>query len=53
MSKILYNLSVSQMRNRAVKDEELFCLLYKNRAISILFNDTGDVLIAEYPEGEI
>lgn len=53
MSKILYNLSVSQMRNRALKDEELFCLLYKSRAINILFNETGDVLIAEYPKGEI
>ncbi len=52
MSKLLYNLSVSQMRNRGLKDEELFCLLYKNRAINILFNDTGDVLIAEYPKGE-
>jgi len=53
MSKLLYNLSVSQMRNRALKDEELFCLLYKHRAINILFNDTGDVLMAEYPKGEI
>ena len=53
MSKLLYNLSVSQMRNRALKDEELFCLLYMNRAINILFNDTGDVLMAEYPKGEI
>jgi len=52
MSKLLYNLSVSQMRNRAVNNEELFCLLYKNRAINILFNDTGDVLMAEYPKGE-
>lgn len=52
MSKLLYNLSVSEMRNRALKDEELFCFLYENRAINILFNDTGDVLIAEYPKGE-
>jgi len=52
MSKLLYNLSLSQMRNRAVNNEELFCLLYKKRAINILFNDTGDVLIADYPKGE-
>lgn len=52
MSTLLYNLSVSQMRNRVLKDEELFCFLYKNRAINILFYDTGDVLMAEYPKGE-
>ncbi len=53
MSKLLYIISVSQMRKKALKDEELFCLLYKNRAINILFNDTGDVLMAEYPKEEI
>jgi len=52
VAKLLYKLSVSQMRNIALKNEELFCLLYKNRGISILFSDTGDVLIAEYPKGE-
>lgn len=52
MAKLLYKLSASQMRNIALKNEELFCLLYKNRGISILFNDTGDVLIAKYPKGE-
>jgi len=52
MSKLLYRLSVVQLRNTSLKDEDLFCLLYKNRTINILFNDTGDVLIAEYPKGE-
>lgn len=47
--QLLYKLSVSQMKRSILKDEELFCLLYKNRVI-LLFNDTGDIFMAKYPK---
>lgn len=50
--KILYNLSSNIMRTTALNSEEFFSSLYKSRCLTILFNDTGDVLGAEYPKGE-
>ena len=47
MLQLLYKLSVSQMKRAVLKDEELFCLLYKNRVI-LLFNSSGDMFMTEY-----
>lgn len=51
-TKILYSLSSNIMRTTALNSEDFFYSLYKSRCLTILFNATGDVLRAEYPEGE-